>query len=149
MIIDDTYKTKFKLLILTNPSCSICKILVKNNLCSNIHLTKYYILSPYSKTDEENISNIFKVNDKLNLMKKIMIYSDDKQIFNNIKIENKDFEVEWKRNLIISDYLINNYSIKGTPHFFILDEKDEIIDNFDLSITIEEILKFKLGGYNG
>jgi len=140
MIIIDK-KTDLSLLVVTNPNCSVCRELQKNNDCDKIPLTRKLLLAPFSPMDELAIQVIFKSKNPLNAYYQLL----SGQPLNNIEIDwNKDISDVWNKNISMFDYLSSNYDIKGTPAFFIVDSNDNVIESIKMEMTPVEVLNYNI-----
>lgn len=137
--------TKYKLLIVTNPNCGVCREMQKSSKCNNIPLTRKLVLAPFSQTDELSLQVIFKTHNPLDAYKKLL---NGKQI-NESEIDwSKDITYIWNENITMFDYLTTNYDLKGTPAFFIIDENNRIIEQIKLEMEPADVLMFNIKKYD-
>lgn len=133
--------TKNTLLVVTSPNCSVCREMQKSNKCDTIPLTRKLVLAPFSPTDELALQTIFKSKNPLQSYKTLLSGIPLKQT----DIDwSKNIDKEWGENLAMFDLLSQKYEVKGTPSFFIMDEKGDIIEHIKLEMEPVDVLKFNL-----
>jgi len=143
MIVIDK-KTEYSLLIVTNPNCSVCRELQKNDMCEKIPLTRKLLLAPFSPMDELAIQAIFKSKNPLNAYKQLL---SDNPLNPSDIIWDKDISDIWRQNISMFDYLSSHYDMKGTPSFFIIDKNDKVIESIKLEMTPVEVLNYNINKF--
>jgi hypothetical protein len=136
--------TDYKLLVITSPNCAVCREMQKSNKCDDIPLTRKLVLAPFNPTDELSLQIIFKTNNPLQSYKTLLSGQplNPKEI-----IWTKDISNIWQENIQMFDFISQNYNIKGTPSFFILDKNDNIVKQITLEMQPVDVLMFNMSDF--
>lgn len=133
--------TKNSLVVVTNPNCAVCREMQKSAKCDEIPLTRKLVMAPFGPSDELALQAIFKAHNPLQAYKTLLSGTALK----DSDIDwSKDTTAEWKENIELFDHLTKNYEVKGTPTFFIMNDKGEIVEQVKLEMEPADVLMFNI-----